>query len=132
MPTSLSRGWCSWSDSKWLAGHCRWKSLANVAALLFGIAFQYLAIAPMRGLGVRAGLIAAAKADVLSLTAFQVGMFGWMILTSLVLFIPPLHPDSPVYWFMMQIGMVVGFATSWPANVWLIKRGIKEAMWENV
>ena len=99
-----------------------------VAALLFGIAFQYFAIAPMRGLGVRAGLVAAAKADVLSLTAFQVGMFGWMILTSLVLFIPPLHPDSPVYWFMMQIGMVVGFATSWPANVWLIKRGIKEAM----
>lgn len=34
----------------------------------------------------------------------------------------------PVYWFLMQIGMIIGFATAWPANVWLIRRGIKEAM----
>jgi hypothetical protein len=33
-----------------------------------------------------------------------------------------------VYWFLMQIGMILGFATSWPANVWLIRKGIKEAM----
>ena len=38
-------------------------------ALAFGIVFQYFAIAPMRGLGVRDGLTAAAKADVISLTA---------------------------------------------------------------
>jgi Domain of unknown function (DUF4396) len=29
---------------------------------------------------------------------------------------------------MMQIGMIVGFVTSYPANVWLIRKGIKEAM----
>jgi Domain of unknown function (DUF4396) len=29
---------------------------------------------------------------------------------------------------MMQIGMLVGFATSYPMNWLLIKRGIKEAM----
>ena len=39
-----------------------------------------------------------------------------------------LHPDSPVYWFLMQIGMTIGFFTAWPANVWLIRRGVKEAM----
>jgi hypothetical protein len=33
-----------------------------------------------------------------------------------------------VYWFGMQIGMVLGFATAWPVNVWLIRKGIKEAM----
>ena len=37
-------------------------------------------------------------------------------------------PDSPVYWFLMQLGMIIGFASAWPANVWLINRGIKEAM----
>lgn len=36
--------------------------------------------------------------------------------------------DSPVYWFGMQIGMVLGFVTAWPVNVWLIRTGIKEAM----
>jgi hypothetical protein len=29
---------------------------------------------------------------------------------------------------LMQVGMVVGFLTAWPANVWLLNRGIKVAM----
>ncbi|WP_233209208.1 DUF4396 domain-containing protein [Mycobacterium sp. ENV421] len=99
------------------------------AALALGILFQYFAIAPMRGLGLRKGLTQAAKADVLSLTAFEVGLFGWMALMSFVFFgSHPLHPNNPVYWFLMQIGMIIGFATAWPANVWLIRRGVKEAM----
>lgn len=44
-----------------------------VLALAFGIAFQYFAIAPMRGLGLKDGLKAAAKADFISLTFFEVG-----------------------------------------------------------
>jgi hypothetical protein len=98
-------------------------------ALLLGIAFQYFAIAPMRGLGLRKGLVQAAKADVLSLTAFEVGLFAWMAFMQLVLFREPhLHPDHAAYWFLMQVGMVLGFFTAWPANVWLIRKGIKEAM----
>ena len=42
-----------------------------VLALALGIGFQYFAIAPMRGLGVRKGLMEAAKADVLSLTGYH-------------------------------------------------------------
>ncbi|OBI30692.1 hypothetical protein A5711_22670 [Mycobacterium sp. E2238] len=98
------------------------------AALALGVLFQYFAIAPMRGLSFRKGMVAAAKADVLSLTAFEVGLFGWMAVMSFALFPSPLHPDTAAYWFLMQIGMVIGFATAWPANVWLIRRGIKEAM----
>jgi Domain of unknown function (DUF4396) len=92
--------------------------------------FQYFAIAPMRGLSLRKGLVEAAKADVASLTAFEVGLFGWMALMAFLLFPAPHHlrPDSPVYWFLMQIGMVAGFFTAWPVNTWLIKAGIKEAM----
>ncbi|MGH3503330.1 MAG: DUF4396 domain-containing protein [Nocardioidaceae bacterium] len=100
-----------------------------LAAVSLGIVFQYFAIAPMRGLDVRKGLTEAAKADILSLTAYELGLFGWMALMSFVFFHDPhLHPDSPVYWFLMQIGMIIGFATAWPANVWLLRRGIKEAM----
>jgi hypothetical protein len=40
----------------------------------------------------------------------------------------PRTTDSAAYWFLMQIGMVAGFLTSWPANVWLINRGIKVPM----
>jgi hypothetical protein len=101
-----------------------------VLAVVLGIVFQYFAIAPMRGLGVRDGLKAAAKADFISLTFFEVGLFGWMALLAFVFFPAPHHlmPNSAAYWFLMQIGMMIGFATSWPANVWLVNRGIKVAM----
>jgi hypothetical protein len=100
-----------------------------LAAVILGIFFQYFAIAPMRGLGLRKGLIEAAKADVASLTAFEVGLFGWMALMTFAFFpAPHLTPDSPVYWFLMQVGMIAGFLTSWPVNAWLVRAGIKEAM----
>ncbi|HEY2795184.1 MAG TPA: DUF4396 domain-containing protein [Micromonosporaceae bacterium] len=100
-----------------------------VLALAFGILFQFFAIAPMRGLGVRDGLRAAAKADVISLTAFEIGLFGWMAV-AFVLFPAsnPVMPNSAAFWLLMQIGMIIGFATSWPANMWLVRRGIKVPM----
>ncbi|MGH8981822.1 MAG: DUF4396 domain-containing protein [Acidimicrobiales bacterium] len=99
-----------------------------ILALAFGIAFQYLAIAPMRGLGMREGLVEAAKADVLSLTSFEVGLFGWMAIVQLVLFPHGLEADHAAFWFLMQIGMILGYFTAWPVNVWLMRKGIKEPM----
>ncbi len=98
-----------------------------VLAFLFGIGFQYFSIAPMRGLGLREGLVEAVKVDALSITAYQVGMFGVMAVVSLALF-PDLHTTDPAYWFLMQIAMVVGFATTFPVNWWLIRRRTKEKM----
>ncbi|WP_218854220.1 DUF4396 domain-containing protein [Paractinoplanes atraurantiacus] len=114
-----------------IVGHALWAEYIGdyVLALLLGIVFQFFAIAPMRGLSVGKGLIETAKADVLSLTAFEVGLFGWMALMAFVFFPNPhLHPDTAAYWFLMQIGMIAGFFTAYPVNAWLIRRGIKEAM----
>lgn len=92
-----------------------------------GIVFQYFTIAPMRGLGLREGLIAAAKADTISIIAFEIGLFGWMALDAFVLF-PGESIGSWNHWFQMQIGMIVGFCTSYPANWLLLKKGLKEPM----
>ena len=98
-------------------------------AWLFGIAFQYFAIAPMRNLSLGEGLIAAVKSDTLSIVTFEIGLFGWMALTFFVFFPHPhLKPTDAGYWFMMQIGMILGFFTSYPMNRWLIEAGWKEAM----
>lgn len=100
-----------------------------VLAYVFGIVFQYFSIKPMRDLSVSQGIKEAIKADTLSLTAFQVGLYGWMAVMQFVLFPgEALHPNTATYWFLMQIGMILGFATAYPVNWWLIKRGIKEAM----
>jgi hypothetical protein len=85
-------------------------------ALIFGILFQYFAIVPMRGLGVKDGLIAATKADFISLTAFEIGLFGWMAIMAFVLFPAPHHlmPSSAAFWLLMRVGMIIGCCTSWP------------------
>lgn len=99
-------------------------------AFALGIAFQFWSIRPMRPeLGRGAVLNRALKADTLSLTAFEIGLFGWMAIMQLVLFTDPhLLPTTASYWFLMQVGMTLGFLTTYPVNVWLIRRGIKEAM----
>jgi hypothetical protein len=98
-------------------------------ALAFGIAFQFAAIRGMTRLPFRTTLAKAAKADVWSLTAFEVGLFTWMALVFLVFFPDPhLEPNEPSYWFLMQVGMAIGLATSYPMNELLIRKGIKEAM----
>ncbi len=101
-----------------------------VVAWAVGIAFQYFAIKPMRDDLSPAGAVwAAIKADTLSITAFQIGMYAWMALVYYKLFATPhLTPFDPRYWFMMQIAMICGFATSYPMNRFLIGQGLKEKM----
>jgi hypothetical protein len=70
----------------------------------------------------------AVKADTLSLIAFEVGMFSWMAFARYVLLPQPVAPNSVVFWFMMQIGMIFGFLTTYPANWLLVKWGIKSGM----
>jgi Domain of unknown function (DUF4396) len=123
--------WALFAVGATIAGVALWPEyIADFAlAYIFGIAFQYFAIAPMRQLGFRAGVIAALKSDTLSVITFEIGLFGWMALVFFVFFTNPhLKPDHAAYWFLMQVGMILGFLTSYPANRWLIRRGVKEGM----
>lgn len=101
-------------------------------AYLFGIAFQYFTIAPMRGLNFKDGLWAAIKADTWSLTAWQIGMYGFMAIAYFWIFREGLGVELKVntveFWFMMQIAMLCGFVTAYPVNWWLLRAGIKEKM----
>jgi hypothetical protein len=101
-----------------------------LVAWAVGIAFQYFAIKPMRDdLSHIQAAWAAIKADTLSITAFQVGMYAWMAFVYFKLFpAPHLTPFDPRYWFMMQIAMLSGFLTSFPMNRFLVGKGLKERM----
>ena len=74
------------------------------------------------------GLWLAIRADTLSILGFQIGLFGWMALSHEVIWQPPLPIDSSGHWLMMQIGMILGYGTSWPVNRLLLKLGWKEKM----
>lgn len=103
-------------------------ALDYVLALLLGVGVQYFTIKPMRDLSPGEGLKTAVKADFFSLTAWQVGMYGWMAIVVFLLFGRELPKTGPVFWFEMQIAMLCGFLTSYPVNWWLLRAGIKEQM----
>lgn len=98
--------------------------------LAFGIGFQYAAIRGMertlpRGEAIRR----AAKADILSLTAWQAGMYGWMAVAIFALNDGEAMPrTSFVFWFSMQVAMACGFLVALPVNILLIRAGIKKGM----
>lgn len=96
-------------------------------ALVIGVLFQYAVIRRMekiKGVGL---FWKALKIDFWSLTAWQVGMFGFMAVAIWV-FGVELHRLSWQFWSLMQFAMVCGFLTSYPVNRLLIKRGIKKTM----
>jgi hypothetical protein len=96
-------------------------------AYCLGIAFQYFPIRAARKIAPRSALVEAVKADTFALTAFEAGLFAWI---GVVYFFVMPRPEltSPFYWFMMQIGMVIGFITSLPPNWLLVRSGVKLAM----
>ncbi len=103
-----------------------------IVAFLIGIVFQYFTIAPMRGLSLGKGIWAAVKADTLSITSWQVGMYGLMAIGQLLWFKPDYggvaEVNTPEFWFLMQLAMLAGFATAYPVNWWLVAKGLKEKM----
>ncbi|MGN6157807.1 MAG: DUF4396 domain-containing protein [Devosia sp.] len=106
--------------------------LDYILAFVIGIIFQYFAIVPMRHLSPGEGVVQAVKADAASLTAWQVGMYGFMAIAQFGLFRAGLGlrlaASMPEFWFMMQIAMLCGLATSYPVNWWLLRAGLKEKM----
>ena len=121
--------WIVFAAAISIAGHALWAEYVIDFAFgyVFGIGFQYWAIKPMSDLTPRAALRDAITADTLSVIAFEAGMFGWMAVFQLVLF-PQLMTNDPSYWLMMQIAMTIGLATTYPAQIFLISRGVKEPM----
>ena len=55
-------------------------------------------------------------------------MYGWMGISVYLIFHKNLPANTLIFWFMMQIAIMLGFFTAWPVNAWLLKEGIKEPM----
>lgn len=120
--------WLVYGTSTTINNRAIWPELLidYAFAILFGIVFQYFSIAPMAGDYSGRTIMRALKADILSLTSFEVGLFGWMMAYQVGIWGYRLQMNTWVYWWMMQVGMLLGFGTAVPVNWWLIGKGIKE------
>ncbi len=125
--------WIVWGLGTWMLGATGTLGPEYIwdfpLAWAIGVLFQYFTIVPMRPevAGIK-GAWLAMRADTLSILSFQLGLFGWMAISHLLLWssAPPI--GSSVHWWMMQVGMAVGFFTAWPVNRWLVRVGWKEKM----
>lgn len=102
--------------------------LQYVLALAIGLMFQYVVMRAMdRKISSAAILTKAIKADFWSLTAWQIGMYGFFAV-AIWGFGVEIDRLGWQFWAMMQVAMVCGFVVAYPVNRLLIKKGIKHAM----
>jgi len=102
-------------------------SIDYMFALIFGVYFQYMAIKQMGKVTLKMAIDKAIKADFLSLTAWQIGMYGFMGIY-IQYSATSVNRASVEFWFIMQLAMIAGFIVSYPMNILLIKIGLKNAM----
>jgi hypothetical protein len=93
--------WLVYGTNATINGQMIWPALLidYAFALLFGIALQYFSIAPMSGEYGPKTVWRALKADILSLTSFEVGAFGWMIIYQVAIFDYHLEMTTWLYWW---------------------------------
>ena len=124
VPLVAAAGWT-------IAGMAMWPMIIVIAVLAVVLLAAYERVAghghghghrtdrtgPARRLTVGAALLAA----VVTVAAFDVGMVGWMLLLHVNDAMPPASEST--FWFLMQIGVLVGLVTGYPAVRWLVRRG---------
>ena len=105
-----------------IAGMAMWPMILVIAVLAVAMvaAFVYLSgrngqSARVRDVSVGTAVVAA----VVTVAAFDVGMVGWMLLLSANSLMPAVTEGT--FWFLMQVGVVVGLATGYPAVRWLLR-----------
>ncbi len=105
-----------------IAGMAMWAMIPVIAVLAIAMLTVYERLASRAGRldGRTRGLTlgAAVVAAVITVAAFDIGMVGWMVLLHLNDLMPPVSDGT--FWFLMQVGVIVGLVTGYPAVKWLV------------
>ncbi len=110
-----------------IAGTNLWVLIIVIAllaiALLFGFEYFFASSADRSSAGKSAGV--ALLTATVTVLAFDIGMGGWMLVMHFGNFMPA--PTDISFFFLMQIGLVLGFLTAYPAVRALIRRRVTVA-----
>ncbi|HEX7198490.1 MAG TPA: DUF4396 domain-containing protein, partial [Dongiaceae bacterium] len=97
------------------------------AGFLFGwMIFQALFMRDMVGGSYGKALAATFYAELVSMNGVMAGMVLVSMPWRASLGMSP--PSSAAFWFVMSIGLTLGFAVAYPINWWLVARGLKHGM----
>lgn len=116
VPLVVAVGWT-------IAGMAMWPMMIVIAILAIIMLAIYERVAShARGTQHTGGLsvIAATVVAVITVAAFDIGMIGWMVVLYFNNAMPAVTEGT--FWFLMQIGVVIGMLTAYPAVKWLLRR----------
>ena len=116
VPFVVAVGWT-------IAGLAMWPMILVIAVLAIVMLVVYERVAsrgPRTGRTRGISIGSAIAAAFITVAAFDIGMVGWMLLLHFNDLMPPVTESA--FWFLMQIGIVLGLLTGYPAVKWLTRR----------
>jgi len=66
--------------------------------------------------------------ELLSMNMMMAGMAPVMILLMMGRDMRAMWPGEALFWFVMSLGIIVGFAIAYPINLWLVAKGMKHGL----
>ena len=116
VPLVVAVGWT-------IAGLAMWPMIIVIAVMAIAMLAIYERVASQGPRTSRAGGLSvgsAIAAAVITVAAFDIGMVGWMLLLHFNNAMPAVTEGT--FWFLMQVGVLVGLLTGYPAVRWLVSR----------
>jgi FtsP/CotA-like multicopper oxidase with cupredoxin domain len=99
------------------------------AGFAFGLfIFQSLFMKDMLGGSYPRALRASFIPEWLSMNMMAAGMFPTMAFLMMGRDMRAMEPTEPLFWAVMSVGVIVGFTTAYPVNVWLVARNLKHGL----
>lgn len=116
VPLVVAVGWT-------IAGLAMWAMVAVIlvlATVMLTIYERATSRSSHTGSARRISIRSAITAALVTVVAFDIGMVGWMLVLHTNNLMPPVTDGT--FWFLMQIGILFGLLTSYPAVRWLLNR----------
>jgi len=99
------------------------------AGFAFGLfIFQALFMKDMMGGSYIKALARSVIPEWLSMNMMMAGMAVTMIYLMMGRDMRAMDPAEPLFWLVMSLGVIVGFVTAYPVNVWMVARGLKHGL----
>ena len=100
-----------------------------IAGFSFGLlVFQSLFMKEMMGGTYWENVRKTFLPEFISMNAMMGGMAPVMSLLMMGRDMRAMEPTELLFWGVMSVGVTVGFASAYPVNVWLVKRGLKHGL----
>jgi len=114
-----------------LIGLPMWQDLIveYVAGFLFGLLiFQALFMRRMMGGTYLENVRRSFLPEFISMNCMMAGMAPVMVMLMMGRDMRAMWPGEPLFWVVMSLGVIAGFAIAYPVNVWMVARGMKHGL----